>query len=45
MELSGGEWSEMIERIKNNERFYEAYTDLGHKICKNLEGQGWRFVN
>ena len=40
-----GEWSEMIDRIKNNERFCEAYTDLGYKICKNLEGQGWRFVN
>ena len=33
--------SGLIENIKNDERFCEAYTDLGYKICKSLESQGW----
>ena len=44
-EAGGGEWSTIMENIKNNDRICEVYTDLGHKICKNLEGQGWRYVN
>ena len=36
------DWPDVIEEIKNNNFFCGYFTDLGSKICKSLEGQGWR---